>query len=99
MLRVIREGVGIELRRGRFEVVVDGTSVGALEARHDSVEIPIDPGNHALRIKAGRYASPTRTFEAEGDEVVNFRTHGTMIWPKYLASIVKPDLAIALKRE
>jgi|ERR1700722_20106650 len=98
-LRVTREGVGIELRRGRFDVVVDGASAGALEARHDSVEIPIDPGNHALLIKAGRYASPTRTFEAEDDELVNFRTHGAMIWPLYVASIVKPDLAIALKRE
>jgi hypothetical protein len=98
-LRVTREGVGIELRRGKFDVVVDGASAGALEARNDSVEIPIDPGNHALRIQAGRYGSPTRRFEAEDHEIVNFRTRGAVVWPLYVASIVKPDLAIALKRD
>jgi hypothetical protein len=34
-----------------------------------------------------------------GGEVVNFRTHGAMIWPRYVASIIKRDLAISLKRE
>jgi len=29
----------------------------------------------------------------------NFRLHGATIWPLYLASVVKPDLAIRLKRE
>jgi hypothetical protein len=33
------------------------------------------------------------------DEVVNFRGHGAMLWPRYVASIVKPDLAISLRRE
>jgi hypothetical protein len=32
-------------------------------------------------------------------EVVNFRGHGAMVWPRYVVSIVKPDLAISLKRE
>jgi hypothetical protein len=30
---------------------------------------------------------------------VNFRCHGAGIWPIYVASIVRPDLAISLKRE
>jgi hypothetical protein len=29
----------------------------------------------------------------------DFRTHGAMVWPRYVASIIKPDLAISFKRE
>jgi hypothetical protein len=97
-LRVTREGTGIELRRGRFEVVVDDTSVRSLD-RHETVEIPVEPGHHTLRIRAGRYSSRDRAFDVADGEVVNFRCHGAMIWPTYLASIVKPNLAISLKRE
>jgi hypothetical protein len=32
-------------------------------------------------------------------EIVNFRCYGAVIWPVYLASIVKPDLALTLKHE
>ncbi len=97
-LRVTREGVGIELRRGRFDISVDGSSVGSLE-RHESTEIPVEPGHHTLRIRAGRYSSRDHSFDASEGEGINFRCHGAMIWPRYVASIVKPDLAISLKRE
>lgn len=55
-LRLVREGFGIELRRGRFDVTVDG-------------------------------------------ETASFRCHGAMVWPRFVASLVKPDLAISLRRE
>lgn len=97
-LRLTREGAGIELRRGRFEILVDGERVDALEL-HETVESPIEPGHHSLRIRAGRYSSREISFDLTEGEVVNFRCHGTMIWPRYVASIVKPDLAISLKRE
>jgi hypothetical protein len=97
-LRLTREGVGIELRRGRFEIYVDSESVGSL-LRHEAVEIPVEPGHHTLRIRAGRYSSQDHSFDVAGGEVVNFRTHGAMIWPRYVASIIKRDLAISLKRE
>ena len=97
-LSLTREGVGIELRRGRFEISVDDRDAGSLE-RHEKIEIPVDPGHHTLRIRAGRYSSREHAFDAVDGEVVNFRTHGAMIWPRYVASIVKPDLAISLKRE
>jgi hypothetical protein len=32
-------------------------------------------------------------------EVINFRCHGTRIWPRYVASIFVPSLAISLSRE
>ena len=87
-----------ELRRGRFEILVDGKSVGSL-ANHEAVETPIDPGSHILVLHKDRYSSRTLSFNAADGEVVNFRCNGARIWPTYIASIVKPDLAISLKRE
>jgi hypothetical protein len=87
-----------ELRRGRFEILVDGKPVGSL-ANHDTVETPIEAGHHRLVLHKGRYSSRTLTFNAEHGEVVSFRCNGARIWPTYVASIVKPDLAISLKRD
>ena len=97
-LKLTREGVGIELRRGAFDVLVDGDSVGSINW-HDTVKVPVESGLHKIRIRAGRYSSPDRSFEAADRETVAFRVHGAMVWPRYLASVVKPDLAISLKRE
>lgn len=97
-LKVTREGAGIELRRGRFEIVADGKMLGAIE-RHETVETPLEPGHHTLLIRAGRYSSQGHSFDVADGEVVSFRCHGAMIWPRYVASIVKPDLAISLKQE
>jgi hypothetical protein len=98
-LKLTREvPFGIELRRGRFDIFVNQKSVGALD-HHETVEIPIAAGHHTLRIRAGRYSSREYPFEMEDGEVVNFRCHGAMIWPTYVASFIKPDLAISLKPE
>jgi hypothetical protein len=87
-----------ELRRGRFEISVDGKPVGSL-ANHDTAETQIEPGQHSLVLRKGRYSSRTRTFDAADGEEVNFRCNGARIWPTYLASIIKPNLAISLRRE
>jgi hypothetical protein len=97
-LTLMREGVGIELRRGTFDVLVDDTNVGSLE-RHETTEVPVDPGHHTVQIRAGRYSSRPRSFDVKDGEMVTFRFHGATVWPRYVASIVKPDLAISLKRE
>jgi hypothetical protein len=98
ILRVTREGVGIELRRGRFEAVVDGKRVGSLE-RHEALETQLVPVHHSIRLRAGRCTSREHPFDVADGEVVHFRCQGAMIWPRYVASIVKPDFAISLKRE
>lgn len=85
-----------ELRRGRFEIVVDGKLAGSIE-NHQTVEIPIEPGHHEVVLHKGRYSSRGRSFDAAEGEVVNFRCNGARIWPTYVASILKPDLAISLK--
>jgi hypothetical protein len=97
-LSVTREGVGIELRRGRFEVTLDGQPAGSIEYQ-ETVDLPVGPGHHTLRVRAGRYSSSERSFDAADGQVVKFRCHGAMMWPRYVASIFKPDLAISLKRE
>jgi hypothetical protein len=97
-LMVTREGAGFELRRGQFEIQVDGSAVGSIKWR-EQVEIGLEPGHHTLRIESGRYSSHERSFDVNDGEVVTFRTHGAMLWPRYVASIVKPDLAISLQQE
>lgn len=88
----------MELRCGTFHVLLNGDDIRSIEW-HDTAEEPIEPGHHTLRIKAGRYTSEARSFDAADGEVVNFRCHGAMVWPRYVVSIVQPDLAISLKRE
>lgn len=98
MLRLVREGFGIELWRGRFDVTLDGEKVGSLDL-HESVETPVAPGEHTLRIERGRYSSPARSFDVSDGETADFRCHGANIWPRFVASLIKPDLAISLRRE
>jgi hypothetical protein len=99
-LRLTRDvgSAAFELRRGRFEISLDRQPVGSL-ANHETVEIQIEPGRHHLVLHNGRYASRTRSFDAADGGVINFRCNGARIWPTYIVSIVKPDLAISLKRE
>ena len=97
-LSLTREGAGIELRRGRFEVTVDGDAVGFIEY-HETLEVPLVPGHHTVRVRAGRYSSQEHSFEVRDGEVANFRCHGAMMWPRYVLSTFKPDLAIALRRQ
>jgi hypothetical protein len=98
-LQLVREkNFVMELRRGTFDVLLDGNDVGSIDS-HLTIEVPIDPGHHTLQVKAGPYTSPRRPFDAADGETVNFRCSGARTWPVYLASIVKPDLALTLERE
>lgn len=97
-LRLTRQGVGVELRRGAFDVLVDDNSVGSINW-HDTVEVPVEPGRHKIGIRAGRYSSQDHSFEAADGEMVTFRVHGAMVWPRWVVSMLKPDLAISLRRE
>ncbi len=96
-IRLSREGVGIELLRGRFEVLVDGRRVAEV-AWGETVEITVEPGEHLLQIRSGRYGSRTQRFKLRDQEVVNFRCHGAMMWPRFVVSLLKPDLGIHLSR-
>jgi hypothetical protein len=92
-----REGFGIELRRGSFDIRVDGTSVGSLEYGQ-TLETPLAPGRHVLRVRAGRYSSRDHSFDASDGQVVSLRCHGAMVWPRWVASFIMPNLAISVRR-
>jgi hypothetical protein len=62
-LKLTREGAGIELIRGQFEIAVDGRSAGPVKYG-ETVETPLEPGHHTLRIRAGRYSSREYSFDA-----------------------------------
>jgi hypothetical protein len=96
-LKLTREvPFAIELRRGVFDISVDGKTVGSIES-HKTVEVPLEPGHHTLQLRHGRYSSRNESFDAPDSDVVSFRCHGALIWPTYVASFLKPDLAISLK--
>ncbi len=96
-LTLKRAGFAIELRRGRFDAVLDGNPVASLDL-HETAEVPIDPGHHTVQIVGGRYSSRPRSFAVSDGETVAFQVHGANLWPIYVISIVLPDLGISLKR-
>ena len=96
-LRLTRETTfAFELRRSVFDISVDGKTVGSIKI-HDTVEVPLEPGQHTLQLRAGRYSSRLQTFDVASGSAVNFRCHGAAIWPTYVASFLVPNLAIRLK--
>jgi hypothetical protein len=97
-LTVTRKTVGVEVRRGAFDVLVDGERVGSV-ALHDTIEMPVEAGPHTVQVRNGRNSSRTQTFDAAEDRVVAFRCGGKRALPIFLVSFVVPSLALSLKRE
>lgn len=97
-LKVTHKTIGVEVRRGLYDIEVDGTRAGAVEL-NGTFETLIEPGRHTLQIRNGRNSSRTATFDADDDEVIAFRCSGKNILPIFLLSFVVPSLAISLRRE
>jgi hypothetical protein len=97
-LKLTHKALGAEVRRGAYDVIVDGERVGSVEM-NDTTEIPIEPGRHSLQVRSGRDSSGTKTFEAAEGEVVAYRCTGKRFLPIFLASFVGPRLALTLVRE
>ena len=97
-LKLTHKAIGVEVRRGTYDVVVDGESIGSLEM-NDTIEIPIEVGNHTLQARNGRNLSRTLTFDAVEGQVVAFRCSGKRFLPIFLMSFVVPRLALSLRRE
>ena len=97
-LKVTHRAIGVEVRRGTYDVVLDGGRAGSLEL-NDTFETPVEPGRHTLQIRNGLNSSRAKTFDATEDEIVAFRCSGKSILPIFLLSFVVPSLAISLKRE
>ncbi len=97
-LKLTHKAIGVEVRRGTYDVVVDGDRAGSLEM-NDTIEIPIGAGHHSLHVRNGRNSSRTLTFDAAEGEVVAFRCTGKRFLPIFLASFVVPRLALSLRPE
>jgi hypothetical protein len=97
-LKLTHKAIGAEVRRGTYDVVVDGERVGSVEM-NDTIEIPIEAGHHGLQVRNGRNLSRTLTFNAADGQVVAFRCTGKRFLPIFLVSFVVPRLALSLRPE
>jgi len=97
-LKLTHKAIGVEVRRGPYDVVVDGNRVGSV-GMNDTIEIPVEPGRHTLQVRKGRNSSRAQTFDAAEGDVVAFRCTGKSFLPIFLASFVVPSLALRLVRK
>ena len=97
-LTVTHKTIGVEVRRGTYDVVLDGTRVGSVEM-NGTFETPVEPGRHSLQLRNGRNSSRAQAFDAAEGETVAFRCSGKNILPIFLASFFVPSLALSLIRE
>jgi hypothetical protein len=97
-LKLTHKAIGVEVRRSPYDVVVDGKPAGLVKM-NDTIEIPVEPGRHSVKIHSGRNSSRTQTFEAVDGHTVAFRCTGKSFLPIFLASFVIRSLALQLRRE
>ena len=97
-LKLTHKTIGVEIRRGTYDVVLDGKPAGSLEL-NETIDIPVEPGHHTLRVCNGRNSRRIKTFDATEGETVAFRCGGKSILPIFLLSFVVPSLALSLHRE
>jgi hypothetical protein len=97
-LKLTHKAIGAEVRRGTYDVAVDGEQMGSVEM-NDTIEIPVEPGRHTLQVRNGRKSSSTEIFDAAEGEIVAFRCTGKRFLPIFLASFIVPRLALKLVRD
>jgi hypothetical protein len=97
-LRLTHKTIGVEVRRGTYDVMVDGKRAGSLELS-ETIDIPVEAGRHTLQVRSGRNSSPTKTLDIAEGEIASFRCSGKSILPIFLLSFVVPSLALSLTRE
>jgi hypothetical protein len=97
-LKLTHKAIGAEVRRGTYDVVVDGERFGAVEM-NGTIETPIEPGRHTLQVRDGRKSSSAESFDAADGEIVAFRCTGKRFLPIFLASFIVPGLALKLVRD
>jgi hypothetical protein len=97
-LRLTHKTIGVEVRRGPYDAIIDGEPAGSVEL-NETIDIPVEPGRHTLKVRSGRNSSRTKTFDVGEGEVASFRCGGKSILPIFLLSFVVPGLALTLHRE
>jgi hypothetical protein len=97
-LQVTHKAIGAEVRRGAYDIVVDGQTAGSV-GMNATIEIPVAPGRHTVQVRNSRKTSRTENFDAAENETVAFRCTGKRFLPIFLASFILPSLALKLKRQ
>jgi hypothetical protein len=97
-LRLAHKTIGVEVRRGTYEVMIDGNRAGSVDL-NETVDIPVEPGRHTLQLRSGRNSSRTKSFDVADGEIASFRCSGKNILPIFLLSFVVPSLALTLTRD
>lgn len=97
-LKLTHKTIGVEVRRGTYEVLLDGQRIGSVEM-NATFEAPVEPGRHTLQLRNGRNSSRPTTFAATDGDIVSFRCGGKSILPIFLLSFAVPSLALTLRRE
>jgi hypothetical protein len=97
-LKITHKAIGVEVRRGTYDVVVDGQQAVPLEM-NDTIEMPVEAGRHTVQLRSGRNSSRTKTFEVAEGQTVSYLCTGKSFLPIFLASFVVPSLALRLRRE
>ncbi|MGH3188984.1 MAG: hypothetical protein ACRDPY_06490 [Streptosporangiaceae bacterium] len=84
----------------KWQLLIDDAGVGSAIAVDQTVELPVEPGQHTLRLKtSGRLSSSEQTFEIADGEEIRFSCRAQFLWPLMLASLVRPDMWIRLRRD
>lgn len=86
-----------EVRRGTFDVLVDGRLVGSYEL-HKTFEAEVEPGNHTVEVRDGRFSSRELSFQVSDGQTVSFNCHGRRISPIFLTSFIVPRWGLNLTR-
>jgi len=94
-LKLTHKAIGVEVRRGTYDAVVDGERVGSVEM-NDTTEIPIEAGHHSLQVRNGRNLSRILSFDAAEGQVVAFRCTGRVL-ADLSRVVVVPRLALSLR--
>ena len=50
-LKLTHKAIGVEVRRGAYDIVVDDQRAGSLEM-NDTIEMPIEPGRHTVQVRS-----------------------------------------------
>lgn len=97
-LNVTHRAIGAEVRRGAYDIEVDGKRVGSVDM-NGTFATPVEPGPHTVQVRNGRNSSRAESFDTADGEIVTFRCTGKRFLPLFLASFVVPNLALVLVRE
>lgn len=97
-LELTRTFGGVTDGKGKWQILIDGTAAGSIDQKQ-TVELPVEPGLHTLRVeRSERFLSRERSFDVADEQVVRFSCHSQLLWPLYLAALIKPDLWIILRQ-